>query len=153
MSFFGRVCIHMMMIMMIIMMNCYCGMVDRRKVSIISSRDHCQRSSPSQISDATSRIWTWFEPEFRLWWMKLCSSNNHHTRRWAIYGELYILFSCRSWHRCFPVNFAKYLRTRILQNICGRMLLNVLCANSSFEPLARKWLTSRSFLTASSIQL
>ena len=33
-------------------MNCYCGMVDRRKAfNLISSRDHCQRSSPLQISD------------------------------------------------------------------------------------------------------
>ena len=34
------------------MMNCFCGMVDRRKVfSLISSRDHCQGFSPSRISD------------------------------------------------------------------------------------------------------
>ena len=34
------------------MMNCFCGMVDRWKMfSIIFSRDHCQRSSPSWISD------------------------------------------------------------------------------------------------------
>ena len=33
-------------------MNCCCGMVDRRKAfSLISSRDNCQRSSPSQISN------------------------------------------------------------------------------------------------------
>ena len=34
-------------------LNCFCGMVDRRKhLSLISSRDHCQkRSLPSQISD------------------------------------------------------------------------------------------------------
>ena len=33
-------------------MNCFCGMVDRRRAfSHISSRDHCQRSSPSRISD------------------------------------------------------------------------------------------------------
>ena len=31
-------------------MNCFCGMVDRLKVfSLISSQDHCQRSSPSRI--------------------------------------------------------------------------------------------------------
>ena len=37
---------------MMMMMNCFCGMVDRRKVvSLISSRDHCQRSSPSRIFD------------------------------------------------------------------------------------------------------
>ena len=34
------------------MMNCFCGMVDRLKTfSLISSWDHFQRSSPSQISD------------------------------------------------------------------------------------------------------
>ena len=33
-------------------MNCFCSVVDRRKAfSLISIRDHCQRSSPSQISD------------------------------------------------------------------------------------------------------
>ena len=42
------------------MMNCFCGMVERRRtISLISSRDHCQRSSPSRISD-TSRAG--FEP-------------------------------------------------------------------------------------------
>ena len=41
-----------MMMMMMIMINCFCGVVDRRKAfSFISSRDHCQRSSPSRISD------------------------------------------------------------------------------------------------------
>ena len=34
------------------MMNCFCDMVDWRKAfSLISSQDHCQRSSPSRISD------------------------------------------------------------------------------------------------------
>ena len=59
------------------LMNCFCGMVDRRKAfSLISSRDHCQRSSPSRISD-TPRAG--FEPEFRVSWMKLCCSDNHYT--------------------------------------------------------------------------
>ena len=39
-------------LMMKMMMNCFCGMVDRRKAfNLISSRDHCQRSSPLWISD------------------------------------------------------------------------------------------------------
>ena len=39
----------MMMMMMMMMMNCFCGMVDQRKAfSLISSQDHCQRSSPSE---------------------------------------------------------------------------------------------------------
>ena len=38
--------------MMMMMMNCFRGMVDRRKAfSLISSRAHCQRFSPSRISD------------------------------------------------------------------------------------------------------
>ena len=42
----------MMMMMMMMMMSSFCGMVDQRKAfSLISSWDHCQRSSPSQISD------------------------------------------------------------------------------------------------------
>ena len=35
-----------------LMMNCFCDMVDRQKASnLISSQGHCQRSSPSPISD------------------------------------------------------------------------------------------------------
>ena len=42
----------MMMMMMMMMMKCFCGMADRRKAfSLISSWDHYQRSSPSQIFD------------------------------------------------------------------------------------------------------
>ena len=34
------------------MVNCFCGMVDRWKTfRLFSNRDHCQRSSPSRISD------------------------------------------------------------------------------------------------------
>ena len=29
----------------------------------------------------------------------------------------------RVWHRCFPVNFAKFLRTPFLQNTSGRLIL------------------------------
>ena len=39
-------------LMIMMMMNCFCGVVDRRKAfSLISSRGHCQRSSPLWISD------------------------------------------------------------------------------------------------------
>ena len=67
----------MMMMMMMIMMNCFCGMIDQQKAfSLISSPDHCQRSSPSQISHMQQ---AGFEPAQNLSWMKLCSSNNHYT--------------------------------------------------------------------------
>ena len=40
------------MIMMMVMMNCFCGMVDLRKaLSLIFSWGHCQRSLSSRISD------------------------------------------------------------------------------------------------------
>ena len=46
--------------MMMMMMNWFCSMVDLRKAfSLISSRDQCQRSSPSRISDTPL---TGFEP-------------------------------------------------------------------------------------------
>ena len=32
----------------------------------------------------------------------------------------------RAWHRCFPVNFKKFLRTPFLQNTTGRLLLHLL---------------------------
>ena len=36
----------------VMMMDCFCGMVDQQKAcSLISSRDHCQRSSPWRICD------------------------------------------------------------------------------------------------------
>ena len=40
-------------------------------------------------------------------------------------------------HRCFPVNFAKFLRTPILQNTSGRLLLDInLCQNIFFNKVA-----------------
>ena len=42
----------MIMVMMTMMIYCFCGMINRRKAfSFISSQDSCQRSSPSWISD------------------------------------------------------------------------------------------------------
>ena len=38
--------------MMTMKMNCFCGMADQQKAfHLISSQDHCQRSSPSRISN------------------------------------------------------------------------------------------------------
>ena len=36
-----------------------------------------------------------------------------------------ILLKKTLWHRCFPVNFAKFIRTPFLQNTTGRLLLNL----------------------------
>ena len=46
------------------LMNCFCGMVDRRKAfSFISSQHQCQKFSPSRISDRTG---AGFEPAKNL---------------------------------------------------------------------------------------
>ena len=43
---------------LMMMMNCFCGMVDRRKAfSLISSQNHRQRSSPSRTSLNLRRTW------------------------------------------------------------------------------------------------
>ena len=43
------------------------------------------------------------------------------------------LLRTRLWHRCFPMNFTKFLRTPILQNICEGLLLMILTLANSFE--------------------
>ena len=49
---------------LMMMMNCFCGMVDWRKAfNLISGRDHCQISSPLWISDTPS---AGFEPAQNL---------------------------------------------------------------------------------------
>ena len=41
-----------MKLVQLMMMNCFCGMVDQKKAfSLISGQDHCQRSLPLWISD------------------------------------------------------------------------------------------------------
>ena len=49
---------------LMMMMNCFCGTVDRHQVfSLVSSRDHCQRSLPLPICDTP---WAGFEPAQNL---------------------------------------------------------------------------------------
>ena len=65
-------------VLQVLIMNCFCGMVNRQKAfSLISSRERCQSSSPSQIYD-TPRAG--FAPAQNLLsWMKLCNIDNHYT--------------------------------------------------------------------------
>ena len=68
-------------------LNCFCGMVDRRKAfSLVSSQDHCQRSSQSRISDMPR---AGFEPAQNLssgfveWScaVAITTTPRHHTSR------------------------------------------------------------------------
>ena len=53
----------------------------------------------ANLRHAASRTWTCAEPEFRLCWMKLCSSDNHYTTNnhviviWKLYEEKLKLFT------------------------------------------------------------
>ena len=85
-------------------MNCFCGMVDQRKAfslitagTIVRDPYHCESSpSPSvTILTIASRIWTCTEPEFRLCWMKRCA--------------VLITFTPRRW-KCFLLHLKSYFR-------------------------------------------
>ena len=43
------------------------------------------------------------------------------------------LFKKRLWHRCFPVNFVKSLRTPFLQNTSGQLLLKINCIDANIN--------------------
>ena len=43
------------------------------------------------------------------------------------------LLKKRLWYRCFPVKFAKFLRTPFLQNTSRRLVLNNKCCNYKLE--------------------
>ena len=42
------------------------------------------------------------------------------------------LLNKRLWHKCFPVNFAKFLRTFVLLKHLRRLLLNIQCKNLAY---------------------
>ena len=56
---------------------------------------------------------------------KRCSEKFHITRRKTPVPESFFnkVAKKRLWHRCFPVNFAKFLRTPFLQNTSRPLLL------------------------------
>ena len=45
----------------------------------------------------------------------------------------------RPWHRCFPLNSAKFLRTPFLQNISGRLLLYLFSFKGLFNVFFSLW--------------
>ena len=46
-----------------------------------------------------------------------------HLCQSLFFNKVAALLIKRLWHRCFPVNFAKFLRTPFLQNTSGQLLL------------------------------
>ena len=51
----------------------------------------------------------------------------YHTKAvvWRCSASPATLLKKRLWHRCFPLNFAKFLRTPFLQDTSGRLLLDL----------------------------
>ena len=69
----------MMMVMMMVM-NCFLvWLTDERHLALFPARIIVRDFPITNFGHAISRIWTCAEPEFRLWWIKLCSSDNRYT--------------------------------------------------------------------------
>ena len=51
------------------------------------------------------------------------------------------LLKKKLWHRCYPVNFAKFLKTPFLQNTSGRLLLKINIRRSLLQNMQtiRNW--------------
>ena len=69
--------VEVMLIMMI--MNCFYGMVDRWKLGPLS-----EILTITNLRHAASRIWTCAEPDLSLRWMKLCTTPRHHRSKGSI---------------------------------------------------------------------
>ena len=79
------------------MMNCFCGMVHRQKAfSLISSWDHCQRFSPSSISNMLQAGVAQFaqfdffhsvQKILKINWVHLSSSTKHIIWEWPVQNE------------------------------------------------------------------
>ena len=80
------------LLIMMMLMSYFFGMFERRMAfSLISSGDHCQRSSPLRISN--SRFWTGAEPVFKPSLMNLGSSYSHYTTASIFFANFWnILF-------------------------------------------------------------
>ena len=64
-----------------IWMNCFCGMVEQLKAftPYFQPGPSSEILTIANLRHAGSKVWTCAESEFRLCWMKLCSSDNHYT--------------------------------------------------------------------------
>ena len=97
--------------------------------SIVSDLHHCESWN---LRHAASRTWTCAEPEFRLSWMKLCSSDNHYT-------ALSVSTSAdgKSWERqdcCFVIQ-----RSLCLLKLNIYIYITLPNSRNSFDVIFTKW--------------
>ena len=102
--------------MMMMVVNCFCGIVDQWRVfSLVSSWGHCQRSSPSRISDT---LWTVFEPTQNLssgfveWScaVVITTTPRHHIPHTSPFTENQL------WHEILVIWYYKFVLTKHWQN-------------------------------------
>ena len=110
------------------------GMVDRRKAfkPYFQPGPSSEMLTIANLRHAASRVWVCAEPEFRLSWMKLCSSDNHYTTAPQLKPvKLRITFTDITFrHGCSPVNLLHIFRIPFPKNTSGGMLLDFDILNS-----------------------
>ena len=76
-----------------LMMNWFCRMVDRRKAltSYFNPGPLSKILTTANLRHVAIRVWTCAESEFRLCWMRLCSSDNNFTT--APYSAFFKIFN------------------------------------------------------------
>ena len=87
--------------------------------------------------------------------MFLKLSQNSHKNTCTRVDFLINLLKNRLWHRCFPLNFAKFLRTSFLQNTSGWLLLKLQTGNFKKKRLAHKfssWIFVKHYLAECFLQ-
>ena len=82
----------------------------------------CMLSPEASGTGASCEFWEIFQNSYSRKPVNDCSESPH--------AEPATFLEKRLWHRCFPMNFAKFLRAFFLQSTTGRLLLTF--SSSSF---------------------
>ena len=72
------------------MKNCFCSMVDQQKVlALLPIRTIVRETHHREFLTHCKQDFHLAEPDFRLWCMKFCSTDNHYTTspKWWLYQE------------------------------------------------------------------
>ena len=104
-------------------------------ISVCVYSEYCYRSSHQRCSIGN---------------MFLDISQNSQENTCARVSRPTILLKKRLWHRCFPVNFVKFLRTSFLQNTSGRLFLLL---QNIFSTDTRSFYISITFFNSASVLL
>ena len=78
--------------------------------------------------------------------LEISQNSQENTCARAFFNNVATLLKKRLWHRCFPVNFAKFLGTPFLQNTSGRLFLTCFVCKRRHSKL--KGNVEKSFTTA-----